>query len=108
MTRVTEHKTTGVTLGITDKDLRLVPELQSVTFEDVHGGLHTVYAHNDGPFSSVDSILAAYHEGTLHTHESDDDAIAHFRLHGDEDTADRIANAERNARASRHSEESGY
>lgn len=108
MTTVLKHQTEGVTLGVTDKDLRLVAELQSVTFRDIFGGMHTVFAHKSGPFTSVRDILTAFEDGVLHTHESHDAAIQHAQMHGDTGMAERLQALTQQSDQSAHPEGGGY
>lgn len=88
--RIISHVTEGVTLGVTDKSLQFFHDLQSVTFADVFGAIHSVYSHKEGPFQAVEDIIAAHHNGTLHPFATHDEAIAFSRQRGDNVTADRI------------------
>lgn len=72
MARILDTKTDGVTIGVLDKNVQFHPDLTAVTFADDAGTVHTVYAHKDGPFSSPEQIVEAWHDGTLHTGKGDD------------------------------------
>lgn len=71
--RITEHKTTGVTLGVLDKGIELMEDLVSVTFYDYNNTPHTVFAHRDGPFKTPEDIVSAWYQHTLHTNPAEHD-----------------------------------
>lgn len=87
---IVEHKQENVTLGVTDKDLRIAPELTQTTFTDVFGTLHTVFAHRDGPFKTAEEIVAAFENGTLHTFETHEKAAAFERDRGNREFAAKL------------------
>jgi len=90
MTRIIEHKDAAVTLGVLDRTLDVHPDLQQVTFDDVHGTRHTVHAHRHGPFGSPEDIVQAWQDGTLHAHESHEAAVKYAEEHGDTAGADKL------------------
>lgn len=72
--RILNVKDDAVTRGVLDKDLHTVGHVVEVTYEDVLGVPHTVYAHKDGPFKSPEDIANAHAEGRLHENAADDDS----------------------------------
>lgn len=90
MARITSVSEVPITLGVTDKNLAVHPELRSVTFADIFGTLHTVHYHVDGPFTTPEDVVAAHEDGTLHAHKTHEEAIAFARDRGDRAFADRL------------------
>lgn len=90
MARIVEVSELPITLGVTDKNLAVHPELRSVTYQDVFGTLHTVMHHVDGPFTSPEDVVSAHEDGTLHTFKTHDEAVAFARDRGDRQLADRL------------------
>jgi hypothetical protein len=90
MPTIVEHKPHNVTIGVLDKSLKLFEDLQSVTFRDIFGTPHTVYAHVNGPFQTAEQIVAAHADGILHTLESHEAAAALARDKGEHEFADRL------------------
>lgn len=80
----------NVTLGVIDKNPQLKAELHGVTFSDVFGGIHTVFAHKDGPFANPDDVIKAFEDGVLHTFESHEQAAQFERDRGNHETADKL------------------
>jgi hypothetical protein len=90
MPAIVEHRPHNVTIGVMDKSLKLYEELQSVTFADVFGTLHTVFAHVNGPFTTPEEIVRAFFDGVLHTHESHAAAAQLARDKGETDFANKL------------------
>jgi hypothetical protein len=90
MPEIIEHKPHNITIGVLDKSVQLHEDLQSVTYADRNGTYHTVHAHVNGPFGSPEDIVAAAENGTLHTFESHDAALAYWADHGDPEYVERL------------------
>lgn len=71
MSTIVNVKQSGVTTGVLDKTLAVLEDLMSVTFTDLFGTPHTVYAHKDGPFKKPEDAVAAWENGTLHPFAKD-------------------------------------
>lgn len=90
MPRIVSHNDDYVSLGVIDKNPQLRQDLHSVTYADVFGTLHTVYAHKGGPFQSVDDVVKAHEDGVLHPFESHDQAISFHKDRGDTQAVERL------------------
>lgn len=91
MATIIEHKPHNVTIGVLDKTMQLYEDLQSVTFADVLGTLHTVFAHTEGPFQTPEDIVKAFEQGILHTAKSHEAAAALATDRGDTALAARLS-----------------
>lgn len=78
MGTVVDSKPHNVTVGVLDKNLQTHENLKSVTFADVLGTLHTVFAHKDGPFRTNEDVVKAFERGVLHTFDTHENAILHW------------------------------
>jgi hypothetical protein len=88
---VVAHKPHNATIGVIDKNVQTHEDLQAVTYKDIFGTLHTVFAHINGPFSTPDDIVKAAEDGILHTFETNKAAAEHWALHaGNEEFVARL------------------
>jgi hypothetical protein len=78
MSKVIATKANNVTEGVIDKALNTHEHLKSVTYADIFGTLHTVFAHNQGPFRSAEDVVKAAEDGVLHVFDSHKAAIEHW------------------------------
>lgn len=78
MSTIVDTRKANVTVGVMDKNLVTHEHLKSVTFRDVFGTLHTVFAHVDGPFRTPEDVVNAFERGILHVFDSHENAIAHW------------------------------
>ena len=78
MGTVVDTKPNNVTVGVIDKNVQTHENLASVTFADIFGTLHTVFANKDGPFKTPEDIVKAAEAGILHTFDSHEAAIEHW------------------------------
>lgn len=86
MGTIVAHKPHNATIGVIDKNVETHEDLQAVTYRDVHGTDHTVYAHVNGPFGSPEDIVKAAEAGVLHVFETHEAAAEHWALRaGNED-----------------------
>jgi hypothetical protein len=75
MAKIVDTKPHNVTVGVIDKNVVTHENLKSVTFADVFGTLHTVFAHVNGPFRTPEDVVSAFESGILHTFDSHEAAI---------------------------------
>jgi hypothetical protein len=78
MGKVVATKPNNVTEGVIDKTVQTHENMKSVTFADVFGTLHTVFAHTEGPFKTPEDVVRAFENGTLHVFDSHEAAIEHW------------------------------
>lgn len=78
MGTVVDTKPSNVTVGVIDKNVQTHENLKSVTFADIFGTLHTVFAHKDGPFKTAEDVVSAFEQGILHTFDTHEAAIEHW------------------------------
>lgn len=94
MGQVIAEKPNNVTVGVIDKNVQTHENLKSVTFADIFGTLHTVFAHVNGPFHTPADVVSAFESGILHTFDSHEAAIEHW---ADKEGNDLFVNALKSA-----------
>lgn len=78
MATILDTKDNNVTEGVIDKNVQTHEKLKSVTFRDIFGTVHTVFAHADGPFRTPEDVVNAFEKGILHTFETHQAAVEHW------------------------------
>jgi len=78
MSKVISVKPHNASIGVIDKEVKIHEDLKEITFGDVFGTFHTVFAHVNGPFKTPEDVVKAFEDGVLHVFESHKTAIEHW------------------------------
>jgi len=78
MSKVISVKPHNASIGVIDKEVKIHEDLKEITFGDVFGTFHTVFAHIDGPFKTPEDVVKEFEDGVLHVFESHKAALEHW------------------------------
>lgn len=75
--RILKVKDEAVTRGVLDKDVAVQPHLREVTYSDHNGVPHTIFVHQDGPFSDPEDAVRAHQNALIHDGPDEREAPEH-------------------------------